>query len=306
MGATGATGASGATGAAGAAGVPGPAGSSVLSGNGAPAATLGNVGDFYIDLTAVQLYGPKTISGWGNGVALTGAAGATGASGTNGTPGSKIYSGSGGPSNTLGNTGDYYIDTTDDLLYGPKTSIWTSTDPVSLRGPAGPDSVIYYNWTGFNAANWSKALVSIDLATSTNYFLTYTISVGALTNNVASRGTVLVYMTSSQYIPAFSSFGGDFQLPASFINPSYLAGTTTQVNEADRLGYSFVDGSITFQLEDQDPTTGYPVTLGTVKNDLVTYGYFYRVIIIPGALQGDEDPKKMSYSQVCSKYGIQP
>lgn len=59
----------------GAAGTPGTNGSTILSGNGAPAASLGNVGDFYLDLTAFLFYGPKTTAGWGSGVEIRGAQG---------------------------------------------------------------------------------------------------------------------------------------------------------------------------------------------------------------------------------------
>jgi hypothetical protein len=269
------------------------------------------VGDFYIDLTKVQLYGPKTATGgWGSAVSLQGAAGTQGTAGpqgVQGNPGSKILTGAGTPQPLTGNVGDYWIDELSDSLYGPKaTSGWKAAD-FSLRGPAGPDSVIYYNWTGFTAANWSESVASIDLNTAKNYYQNYTISVGALNSNIVSQGTVLVYVMSSFSQSSFEGFAGNFQLPASFIDPYYLSNTTTQNNEAVHLGYSFVNGSITFQLADQNPGTGYPVVLGTTSpSGGGTYGYFYRVIIIPGAIQGTDDPRKLTYSQVCSKYNIQP
>ena len=49
-------------------------GTGILSGAGAPAAGLGDLGDLYLDHDAVELYGPKTGAGWGPGVALTGLA----------------------------------------------------------------------------------------------------------------------------------------------------------------------------------------------------------------------------------------
>jgi len=58
----------------------GPAGqngSTILSGNGAPAAAIGKDGDFYLDLAAMLLYGPKTNAGWGSGVLLKGNANVT-------------------------------------------------------------------------------------------------------------------------------------------------------------------------------------------------------------------------------------
>ncbi len=70
-------------------------GKTVLSGTGAPATSLGAVGDYYMDIAAKNIYGPKTAGGWGAAVSLigaTGAAGATGATGTAGTPAQVIYS----------------------------------------------------------------------------------------------------------------------------------------------------------------------------------------------------------------------
>lgn len=50
----------------------GPDGKTVLSGSGAPPSATGVEGDFYIDTTAEELYGPKAASGWGTGTRLQG------------------------------------------------------------------------------------------------------------------------------------------------------------------------------------------------------------------------------------------
>lgn len=47
-------------------------GNTILSGMEAPNASLGNTGDFYIDLATSVLYGPKTAGGWGSGSPLKG------------------------------------------------------------------------------------------------------------------------------------------------------------------------------------------------------------------------------------------
>lgn len=39
-----------------------------ITGSGAPALTIGNVGDYYIDSASKLLYGPKTAVSWGTGV----------------------------------------------------------------------------------------------------------------------------------------------------------------------------------------------------------------------------------------------
>lgn len=53
-------------------GLVGPAGKSILSGNGAPTVAVGTDGEFYIDLTASRLYGPKMSGAWGAGTLLKG------------------------------------------------------------------------------------------------------------------------------------------------------------------------------------------------------------------------------------------
>jgi len=78
-------------GVAGQAGAQGPAGingNTILSGQGAPSNGLGSVGDFYVDVVAEILYGPKTSSGWPQaGVSLVGPQGAQGATGPQGPAG---------------------------------------------------------------------------------------------------------------------------------------------------------------------------------------------------------------------------
>jgi len=53
----------------------------ILSGATVPTATIGSVGDYYIDLTSVNLYGPKTAEGWGTPVSLRGLQGEKGSNG---------------------------------------------------------------------------------------------------------------------------------------------------------------------------------------------------------------------------------
>jgi hypothetical protein len=63
-GATGAQGPPGATGAQGPQGVPG-AGTTILTGSGVPDVGVGAVGDFYIDTTGDDIYGPKSTASFG-------------------------------------------------------------------------------------------------------------------------------------------------------------------------------------------------------------------------------------------------
>ncbi|MBF6596587.1 MAG: collagen-like protein [Thermaceae bacterium] len=69
-------------------GDPGTNGNTVLSGSGAPTASLGANGDFYLDSAASVLYGPKANNVWpASGTSLKGPQGNTGAQGLQGAPG---------------------------------------------------------------------------------------------------------------------------------------------------------------------------------------------------------------------------
>lgn len=57
-------------------GTNGADGLSVLSGHGGPPAVIGNIGEFWIDIDFWNIYGPKTIAGWGAPTSLVGPPGA--------------------------------------------------------------------------------------------------------------------------------------------------------------------------------------------------------------------------------------
>jgi hypothetical protein len=143
-------------------GVPGTDGKSVRSGNVIPNNADGVDGDFYIDYLAWLVYGPKTGGAWGLGTSMigpTGAdgpegqqgddgpqgiSGADGADGVDGADGATIMYQSGLPDSSDGNVGDFYLESVDYVLYGPKgTSLgseWTEFNAgVSLIGPPGAD-----------------------------------------------------------------------------------------------------------------------------------------------------------------------
>ena len=111
-------------------------GSQILSGEGIPNASLGSVGDYYLDKTTMNLYGAKTSEGWGTPLSLKGTQGQigqNGQAGQSGQNGNKILSGTEAPT-TQGNIGDWYIDTQNKRLYGPKKeSGWDDTF-ISLSG----------------------------------------------------------------------------------------------------------------------------------------------------------------------------
>lgn len=139
-------------------GVAGPAGAngnSVLNGTTNPTTITGVNGDFYINTTSNQLFGPKTAGVWGSGISLVGPQGAQGpqgiqglqglqgvqgVAGTNGTNGKTILNGSTNPVSGQGVDGDFFINTATKQLFGPKTAgSWGSG--TSLLGPQGAQGI---------------------------------------------------------------------------------------------------------------------------------------------------------------------
>lgn len=80
-------------------------GNLILSGIGAPDASLGNVGDYYLDLSNSYLYGAKTAKGWGLPISLKGIQGDKGDKGDTGATGQKGDKGDKGDTGATGATG---------------------------------------------------------------------------------------------------------------------------------------------------------------------------------------------------------
>jgi hypothetical protein len=111
----------------------GGGGNVLRNGSGAPLNSLGTDGDFYIDTTAHNLYGPRANGVWPSGVAIVGPQGSAG------NNGNTLNHGTGAPSSGVGNNGDFYIDTSANNIYGPKAAgAWGSaTSLIGLQGSAG-------------------------------------------------------------------------------------------------------------------------------------------------------------------------
>ncbi len=81
---------SGQAGAAGSNGTNGADGLTILNGSGPPGGGTGVNGDFYIDTSGNQIYGPKAAGSWPAGVSLVGPTGSTGAAGAQGNAGPQV------------------------------------------------------------------------------------------------------------------------------------------------------------------------------------------------------------------------
>ena len=137
-------------------------GNQILSGNDVPTTSLGSVGDYYLNKTTMELYGPKTTEGWGNAIGLKGA------QGEKGKVGATILSGITAPTTSQGKVGDWYIDTQNKLLYGPKTeSGWgTGISLISNSSSTTQKTDFLVSDDGTTLLQWrNKNSVNIDMTT---------------------------------------------------------------------------------------------------------------------------------------------
>ena len=81
-------------------------GNLIYSGTGAPDASLGSIGDYYLDLSTSNLYGAKTAQGWGNPISLRGLQGEKGEKGDKGDKGDQGNKGDQGERGEQGVKGD--------------------------------------------------------------------------------------------------------------------------------------------------------------------------------------------------------
>src|SRR3569623_250034 len=112
----------------------GTPGASILNGTSNPSSGVGNNGDFYLNTSTNTLFGPKARGAWpGSGVRLVGPAGSTGSTGASGNT---ILHGTSDPT-TQGVNGDFFLNTSTSVLFGPKASGSWPGSGTSLIGPAG-------------------------------------------------------------------------------------------------------------------------------------------------------------------------
>ena len=137
-------------------------GNQILSGNDVPTTSLGSVGDYYLNKTTMELYGPKTTEGWGNAIGLKGA------QGEKGKVGATILSGITAPTTSQGKVGDWYIDTQNKHLYGPKTeSGWgTGISLISNSSSTTQKTDFLVSDDGTTLLQWrNKNTTNVDMTT---------------------------------------------------------------------------------------------------------------------------------------------
>ena len=195
-------------------GATGADGTKIFSGQGAPATTLGRNGDFYIDLTTSNMYGPKADAGWGAPYSLRGT---SGTNGTNGSAGSKIYSGTGTPAINTGIAGDYFMSTDTYLFYGPKTEAGWGT-PVNLKGPKGDK--------GESGATATTVTISKDTwlwSAGTEFSRKFDIvelNIPQITQDIFDNGIVMVYGRLTSDVNTWNAlpYSFSFDSHSTFVN----------------------------------------------------------------------------------------
>ena len=172
-------------GAAGTPGTNGIDGNTILYGAVDPT-TEGVDDDFYINTATSFIFGPKAAGVWPAGTTLGGADGADGAAGADGKT---ILYGTSDPT-TQGVDGDFYINTTTDYVFGPKSGTWPAgtsmigppgdTGPAGTNGTDGADFLIDATGTlaGRDAYNSEAAGFSYLDSTNSNLYFRETATPG--------------------------------------------------------------------------------------------------------------------------------
>lgn len=133
--------------------VPGPKGDkgedgrSVLTGEGAPADSLGTDGDSYIDVSTFGFY-TKENGAWALKGTIKGSDGLDGLDGQNGKDGkngASVLSGTSAPSDDVGVNGDFYIDTTNYDFYKKTEGAWEKVGNIQgQKGEKGDAGETYF------------------------------------------------------------------------------------------------------------------------------------------------------------------
>lgn len=277
-------------------GVIGPAGedgSVMYAGKGAPTGDIGKEGDYYLNNKTGELYGPKNDKGWGTPISLKGPPGKDGQDGADGKDGqdgkdgtdgkdgqdgqdgedgSRIYSGTSAPKPTIGNAGDFYLNTKTFDLYGPKNpkkkNAWGT--PINLKGTA---NVMYSSWTTIDSA-------VRDTTIDQSVLKVVHIDAPQLSQEILDQGVINVYM---------KFFGSIVPLPYT----GHSGGKASVLDFLPRLNRLYL-------------------TRFTLDNSgSISFSSYleFRYVIIPGGVAvssnlSKEQLNEMSYQEVKQRFGI--
>lgn len=138
-------------------GTNGTDGKTVRNGSGVPSISLGVDGDFYIDISTWDIYGPRAAGLWGSGTSLVGPQGVQGAAGATGATGATGGQGMQGNTGATGSTGAQGIQ-----------GATGNTGATGAIGPAGPSpsgaaNLVLATPDGSSGVAALRSIVSTDL-----------------------------------------------------------------------------------------------------------------------------------------------
>jgi hypothetical protein len=183
----------------------------IRSGNGVPATTIGNDGDFYIDLKSMNIYGPKKNNRWPLPISLRGPAGATGPAGADGKNGTSASATAGtvgpaGPAGPAGPKGD----TGATGATGPAGPAGSNTGTAGPKGDTGATGATGATGpkgdTGTAGALQQVALSQWTLSTGTAGGGSESSAFGSLTAGKKYSFTILVYGKTSTAVSSFRTY----------------------------------------------------------------------------------------------------
>lgn len=120
-------------------------GSNLFAGTTGPGGSTGRIGDYYINTSNANIYGPKTSGGWGGSFSLLLPGQTVDSSGRT------VMAGTGLPTNAMGANGDYFLDTVKNVFFGPKRAGVWNTMGLELRGTNGQTGTRSFITAPFNS-----------------------------------------------------------------------------------------------------------------------------------------------------------
>lgn len=121
---------------------------------------------------AIGCPGPQGPQGAPGVTGPPGATGPTGAQGQAGPQGSGVLSGNATPTSNIGSNGDFYLDTSNEGLYGPKAGGAWPASGTTLVGPAGTNGTSIVTSSGAPTGSCRTGDSDVDLASGEVYSCT--------------------------------------------------------------------------------------------------------------------------------------
>jgi Chaperone of endosialidase/Collagen triple helix repeat (20 copies) len=183
--------------------------------------------------------GPQGSQGASGSTGSTGSTGPTGPTGPTGQSGNTVLNGVGSPTNSIGNVGDFYLDTAASVMYGPKVPLYASSgatgsllyNQLFINSTGSPASQLSVN-TSFPATNQSVTLYLFipGLSSINIQFFAYDTN-GSSSVTLTANGTPITY-GSTYSISAGTTYALVY---------TCLAGRTlSQLRFVDTSGYGIV------------------------------------------------------------------